>query len=78
MVRSFPAWRIEFEVIGCYEGHESDNFCHKNVVLNHNDYGAPCTAKEATFIWFGQEKVGMNAWRNASEQDAASTFTTRK
>jgi hypothetical protein len=50
---------------------------NRNVVLNRNDYGAPCKAGETTFIWLGQEKVGMQAWRNASEQDAASTFTTR-
>jgi hypothetical protein len=51
---------------------------NKNVVLNRNDYGAPSTAEEATFIWLGQEKVGMRAWRNASRKDAASTFTTRR
>jgi hypothetical protein len=50
---------------------------NKHVVLNHNDYGAPSTAKEAVFVWLGQEKVGMQAWRNASGQDAASTLTTR-
>ena len=50
---------------------------NKNVVLNHNDYGAPSTAKEAVFVWLGQEQVGMQAWPNTSGQDAASTFTTR-
>ncbi|MGL5819379.1 MAG: hypothetical protein ACRCYR_17575 [Phycicoccus sp.] len=47
------------------------------LVLDRNSYGGPAPAGSAVFVWNGTERTGIAAWRAASGQDAASTWTAR-
>ncbi|MGG5260335.1 hypothetical protein [Phycicoccus avicenniae] len=50
---------------------------NRALVLDGNSYGGPVPASEAVFVWNGTERVGLDAWRRASGQDATSTWTVR-